>query len=207
MRFWLCDCCYNSGTLYKYFSFVRHQSFFFFFLLMKNKGILFPFLVYVSFADKCPLSLQSISVRCTGIQTKATFCLVCVVFFFLRRKSSAKKRCCSWPMTSCKHMLRKLNSIWSEEEGPGCSLCANKTHLGLFVLHMLCASSTANHNCLIPCPGHIPGIRAVGWAQGLPWDAAASGLSCWFVPRTKPQPWLGLSVAVALIRAVFYHHY
>lgn len=78
--------------------------------------------------------------------------------------------------------------------------------------------STAHRSCLVPAALHTsPGARAVGWDQGLPWDAAASlqccrsdgetGQSCWILPGTEPQPWLGLSVAVALIRAVFDNYY
>lgn len=149
------------------------------------------------------------------------FVLCCVLvwlFFFSIRKSSAKKRCSPWPMTSCKHVLRKLNSIWSEEEGPGCSLHPNNTQTGLFVLHTLRASQHSSSELPASrCPARLPWSQAVGWDQGLPWDAAASlqccgsdgetGQSCWILPSTEPQPWLGLSVAVALIRAVFDNYY
>lgn len=137
---------------------------------MKNKKYCFLLLVYVSFADKCPLPLQSIHVQCTGIQTKATFFSCCVLvwfFFFSIRKSSAKKRCSPWPMTSCKHVLRKLNSIWSEEEGPGCSLHPNNTQAGLFVLHMLRASQHSSSE--LPgsrCPAHIPWSQGCGLGSG-----------------------------------------
>lgn len=72
------------------------------------------------------------------------------------------------------------------------------------------AHSTADPDCLIPLSWTQP------WqSRAVPWEAAAvslqccisygeTGQSCWILPRAKA---LGLSVAVALIRAVFCHYY
>lgn len=85
MQFWLCDCCYNSGILYKSFNFVHNQCFYLFSLFSVNetqKVFCFLLLVCIAFPDKCPLSLQSIRVQCTGIQTKHFLSFVWAFFFF-----------------------------------------------------------------------------------------------------------------------------